>query len=126
MFLIGPMLHQPPQSPTCVGNKPRRKHIRPGWDGDTLPVYSYQERNSESLLISGFSASKFNSGQNSTLNTIDPQPPPSSTYKIKGLGIVPQMQIEYYIREKKHTGARAWQDQPIDRIGPNPTARQTK
>ena len=84
MFFIGPMLHHTPRSPTCVRNKPGRKPIRPSWDGDTLPVYSYQERNSESLLISGFSAWKFNSGQNSTLNTIDPQPPPSSTYKIKG------------------------------------------
>ena len=52
------------------------------------------------ISIFGFSAVKFNSGQNSTLNTIDPQTPPSSTYKIKGLGIVPQMQIELYIREK--------------------------
>ena len=98
------------------------KPIRSGLDGDALPVYSYQERNSES----GFSAWKFNSCQNSTLNTIDPQAPPSSTYKIKGLRIVPQIQIELYIREKKHTGDRAWQDQPIDRIGPNPTACQTK
>ena len=99
MFFIGPMLHHPPQSPACVGNKPRGKPICPGWDGDTLPVYSYQERNSEYLLISGFSTWNFNRGQNSTLNAIDPQPPPSSTYK-KGLGIVPQMQIDLYIREK--------------------------
>ena len=37
------------------------------------------------------------------------------------------MQIELYIGEKKkHVGAMAWQDQPIDRIGPYPSARQTK
>ena len=94
MFFIDPMLHHPLRSPTCVGNKPGGKPIHPGWDGDTLPVYSYQEQNSESLLISGFSAWKFNSGFYSTLNTIDPQPLPFRTYKRKGLGIVLQMQIE--------------------------------
>ena len=83
------MLHYQPQSPTCVENKPEGKPIRLGWDRDTLP-----EQNSEPLQISGFSAIKFNSDQNSTLNTIDSQPPPSSTYKIKGLGIFPQMQIK--------------------------------
>ena len=88
------MLHHPPRSPICVGNKPGGKPTCPGWDRDTLPVYSYQELNSEPLQISGFSAIKFNSNQNSTLNTIDSQSPPSNTYKIKGLGIVPQMQIE--------------------------------
>ena len=72
MFFIGPMLHHSPRIPTCVGNKPAGKPIHPGWDEDTLPVYSYQERNSEYLLISGFSAWNFNRGQNSTLNTIDP------------------------------------------------------
>ena len=93
MFFIGSMLHHPAWSPTCVGNKPGEKPIHPGWDGETLPVYSYQERNSKYQLISGFSAWNFNRGQNSILNTIDPQPPPSSTYK-KGLGIVLQMQID--------------------------------
>ena len=88
------MLHHPPQNPTRVGNKPGGKPICPGWDRDTLPVYSYQEQNSEPLPISGFSAIKFNSDQNSTLSTIDSQSLPSSTYKIKGLGIFPQMQIE--------------------------------
>ena len=62
--------------------------------------FSVSESDIYLLPISGFSAIKFNSGQNSTLNTIDTQPPPSSTYKIKGLGIVLQMQIEYYIWEK--------------------------
>ena len=38
---------------------------------------------------------KFNSGQNSLdVNTINPQPLPLSTYKIEGLGIVLQEQIE--------------------------------
>ena len=55
-----------------------------------------------SSAISVFNAVQFNSGQNSALNTIDPQPPPSSTNKIKGLGITPQMQIELYIREKRN------------------------
>ena len=88
-FFIGPMLHHSPWSPICVGNKPVGKPIRPCWDRDTLPVYSYQERCSESQLISGFSAWKFNSGQNSTLNTNDPQPPPSSTCKIGLIGSGP-------------------------------------
>ena len=87
------MLHHPPQSPTCVENKPEGKPIRLGRDRDTLPVYSYPEQNFEPLPISGFSAIKFNSDQNSTLNTTDSQPLPSSTYKIKGLRIFPQMQI---------------------------------
>ena len=45
---------------------------------------------------------------------------------------VPQEQIVWYDREskkkkkKKHICARAWHDQLIDRIGPNPTACQTK
>ena len=70
------------------------KPIRPGSDEDTLPVSSYPERNSEPLLISGFNAVQFNSGQNFfALNKIDPQPPPSNAYKIKELGIVPQVQI---------------------------------
>ena len=68
----------------------RGKPIHPGRDGDILPVYSYQEQNSNPQPISGFSAVQFNSG----LNTIDPQPPPSSSYKLKGLGIVPKKQIE--------------------------------
>ena len=53
IFFIGPMLHHPPGSPSCVGNKPGGGPIHPGWDGDTLPVYSYQEQNSEPLPISG-------------------------------------------------------------------------
>ena len=89
------MLHHPPRSPTWVGYKPEGKPIRPDWDGDTLPVHSYQERNSEPLPISRLNAVQFNSGQNSfALSAIDPQPSLSSTYKKEGLGIVPQVQIE--------------------------------
>ena len=96
------MPHLPPRCLNCVGNKPVEKPIRPGRDGNTLPVYSYQARNSEPLPIFGLNV-QFNSGQNSfDLNTIDPQPLPSSTYKINGLGILPQMQIELYIREKRN------------------------
>ena len=52
------------------------------------------------MPISGFNAVQINSCQNSALNTIVPQAP--AFYKIKGLGIVPQMQIELYIREKRN------------------------
>ena len=78
-----------------LGISQAKKPIRPGWDRDTLPVYSYQEWNSEPQPISSFNAIQFNSGQNFfCFHTIDPNPSPSNTYKIKGLGIVPQVQIE--------------------------------
>ena len=83
--------------------KPGGKPIHPGWNGEALPVYSYQEWNSEPSPISGFNAIQFNSGQNSfALNTIEPQTTPSSTYKIIGLRIVPKMWIEEYIRKKRN------------------------
>ena len=41
IFFTGPMLQHPTRSPTWEGNEPRGKPIRFGWDGDTIPVYSY-------------------------------------------------------------------------------------
>ena len=86
-----------------------------------------------------FKKQQSHSGHKSYLSTIDPQPPPSSTYGKKRVGnssakvdqSVPQEQIVWYDQESKknkqnHICAWACRDQPIDRIGPNPTARQTK
>ena len=57
-----------------LGLSQGEKPICPGWDGDTLPVYLYEEQNSEPLPIFSFNATQFNSGQNSfALNTIDPK-----------------------------------------------------
>ena len=43
IVFISSILHQPPWSPTYVGNEPSGKPIRLGWYGDTIPVYSCQD-----------------------------------------------------------------------------------
>ena len=52
------------------------------------------------------------------LDTIDPQLPPSSTHKIKGWVFFRKSRLDNTFGRKKHTYARAWQEQPINRIGP--------
>ena len=54
IFFTGPMLHHPPCSPTWEGNKPREQPIHLDWDGDTIPVYSCKEYDSEPLPNSAF------------------------------------------------------------------------
>ena len=54
MSFAGLMIDHPPPSPFYVGNKTGDKPIRFGWDGDTIPVYSYKEYDSYPLQNSGF------------------------------------------------------------------------
>ena len=101
LFFIGPMLHHPPRSQTCVGNKPGGKPFALVEKGIHYQ-YTHIEWKSDPLPISAFNTVQFNSGQNSfTLNTSVPQPPPSNTYKIKWLEIVPPIEIAY-IRKKRN------------------------
>ena len=51
MLFASPMLHHAPWSPTWEGKEPRGQPIHLGWDGDTIPVYSYKEYDSEPLQI---------------------------------------------------------------------------
>ena len=77
--------------------------IRPGWNRNTLPVYSYQEWNSEPLPIFGFNAIQFNSGQNSLLKTqlthsIISLP---ALIKIKGLGLFCKCRLNSTLERKE-------------------------